>query len=364
MSPIQQLLLGVGAGDPAPGVYTGTRGVVGGGQQGTSDGYGADQMLYFTIQTTANSVDFGDLSKGRTVGGGCSNGSRGCWYGDATYGFNSTFQTSKYTGGNTIDYITFASTGNATDFGNMTSNKGASAANASNGIRGTKAGGHWVLGNASPTGPYTTSDDIQYITIATTGNATALGTLADKRDHIRGASDGIYGYYGGGAYYLPYQGGMSTRQNVYQHNIATEANASSEGYIASGIQDWGGGGCGNNDRILWWGGVQPWSVEQQSYSLKIRYHTANVVGWASDFGELTHRRGRIGVANDLNRAVGCGGQNPAGQYDRNPAGLKMDYVTIATTANASTFGTLSSNNWQGSNASEQGQASMGGMSGT
>ena len=65
-----------------------------------------------------------------------------------------------------MEYITIASTGNATDFGDLTVARGTMSTAASP-TRGVMAGG---LGSAS-------ENTIDYITIASTGNATDFGDL-------------------------------------------------------------------------------------------------------------------------------------------------------------------------------------------
>ena len=66
-----------------------------------------------------------------------------------------------------MDYITIASTGNASDFGNLT-NSPRYISGTSNGVRGVFGGGKVSS---------TRQDVIQYITIASTGNATDFGNL-------------------------------------------------------------------------------------------------------------------------------------------------------------------------------------------
>jgi len=67
---------------------------------------------------------------------------------------------------NTIDYVTIASTGNATDFGDTSTNRrGMSGAN--NNLRGVFAGGY---GGG-------TLNEIVYVTIASTGNTSDFGDL-------------------------------------------------------------------------------------------------------------------------------------------------------------------------------------------
>ena len=80
---------------------------------------------------------------------------------------------------NTIDYITTASTGNATDFGDLGySIQG--AAGTSNSTRGLFAGGEPASG---------IENFIEYITIASTGNGTNFGTLSQARATMSCGSD-------------------------------------------------------------------------------------------------------------------------------------------------------------------------------
>ena len=74
---------------------------------------------------------------------------------------------------NEIDYITIATTGNATDFGDLIANTNAITAGCASATRGVFGGGF--------TGSY--SNVIQYVTIATTGNATDFGDLAVGRGY-------------------------------------------------------------------------------------------------------------------------------------------------------------------------------------
>jgi hypothetical protein len=68
-------------------------------------------MDYITIATTGNATYFGDLTVARLYNSACSSTIRGVFGG----GFNSSFAQT-----NVIDYITIATTGNATDFGDLT----------------------------------------------------------------------------------------------------------------------------------------------------------------------------------------------------------------------------------------------------
>ena len=76
-------------------------------------------MEYVTIGSTGNTTDFGDLTVAASYVCGGSNATRGT--------FSSGLTPSEI---NTIEYITIASTGDATDFGDLiaTSFLGSSAA--------------------------------------------------------------------------------------------------------------------------------------------------------------------------------------------------------------------------------------------
>ncbi len=192
------------------------RGVAGGGITPAS----AADIDYVTISTTGNASDFGDLQVGRYSPGTASNGVRGvfaCGGPTPTYTNNSasyiTFanagsQTATYFGdmtlntyghlgcssdatndrgvfagssstptNNTIDYITIGSTGNATDFGDLTVG-GRGPAGTSNGSRGCYAGGH----------PGSRQLVIDYVTIMSAGNATDFGDLTETMHGSGGCS--------------------------------------------------------------------------------------------------------------------------------------------------------------------------------
>jgi alpha-D-ribose 1-methylphosphonate 5-triphosphate synthase subunit PhnG len=81
---------------------------------------------------------------------------------------------------NTIDYITIDTTGNATDFGDLTVTRAAGGSAASS-TRAVYAGGSDAGGR---------HNTIDYVTIGTTGNATDFGDLTLTRSHLAGCSDG------------------------------------------------------------------------------------------------------------------------------------------------------------------------------
>ena len=358
--PIQQMFLGAGGGFTA-GTYTGTRGVFGGGSaQFAQWDTNANNLMYITIQSTGNSSDFGNLTQGRQTGICASNGSRGCFMGGwRKYYVGGNVGSNILNGQNTIDYVTFANTGNATDFGNLSNSESGGSAGASNGDRGVRAAGMYreISG-------YGSGDTMDYISIATTGNASDLADTQDRRHRWKGASDGIYGYYCGGRKTTAYYGTAGPYNTIMWHNIATTADTTTFGSYVPAFSD-ETCGCGTESRLLYAGGIQQFSNENNSWLEKIDYLTAATTGNSTDFGNMTGRRGYAAAMCDQNRAVIAGGSYAQGQtYDNYPSGTKMDYVTVATTGNASNFGNVQSSAWNSGHDSYLGQSRMGAGTGT
>jgi hypothetical protein len=136
------------------------RAVFSGGNPGYSP-YSINVMSYVNPSSTGDATDFGDLLYIQYGGGGVNGDTRGI----ITGGYSSTDSTWLL---NTLQYFTIASTGNATDFGDLIFKSGEADAT-NNSTRGVIAGGN------SPS--WSTINQIQYITIASTGNATDFGDL-------------------------------------------------------------------------------------------------------------------------------------------------------------------------------------------
>ncbi len=136
-----------------------------------------DVVDYVTTQTLGDATHFGELTVSRGHMGAVSSTTRGIWYGGSIYGPDAP----AYTFYNTIDYITIASTGNATDFGDTITAGGVhfTTGGVSNSTRGVWGGG------ATPA----IQDDISYVTIASTGNAVDFGNLTASEYQKAGASD-------------------------------------------------------------------------------------------------------------------------------------------------------------------------------
>ena len=107
-----------------------TRGVFAGGYNGGQ----TNNIEFVSFSSLGNTTDFGDMTyAARDMGGGVSNDIRGLFYGGIA--------TPSAPGGtDTINYITIASTGNGVDYGNLYAGVEAASGCASS-TRGIIAGG-------------------------------------------------------------------------------------------------------------------------------------------------------------------------------------------------------------------------------
>ena len=137
---------------------------------------------FITIASKGNGTKFGELTESRRGLSGCSNSVRGLAMGGYD-GSGSPYRRYK-----TIDYVTIASEGNAIHFGDLT-NAVSSNACAASPIRGINAGG-----SLNPNSVNT----IDYILIASTGNAMDFGDLSesywDQTAAITDCHGGLGGY--------------------------------------------------------------------------------------------------------------------------------------------------------------------------
>lgn len=217
---------------------------------------------------------------------------------------------------NNIEYVTIPTTGNSTDFGDLVEVCMPSVA--SDGIYAIFA---MVDGNNTADG------SVSKITIATTGNATAWsGTLTTARGNGTGASDGTKGFFFGG-----WDVSASGRVNTIDYvTIATDANASDWGDMTvQRNQNGNSSACGNTSRVLVAGGNTG-----SGYTDAIDYINPASASNAYDFGNLTSQMRFLSGSNNATKACWVGGSFTNGTYTNT-----QQIVTIDTTGNASSFGT-------------------------
>ena len=159
-----------------------TRGITAGGLTAPTPSYTKNKSIEFIVMaSTGDSSGFGDLTEDNAASSTCASPTRGI--------FN---QGSVPTYKKTIEYITIATGGNATRFGDSTKAGAGGPAGASSVTRGVFAGGQHD-------NPYPLSDIIDYITIATEGNAIDFGDLAAATVQASGLSNSIRGLFAGGS---------------------------------------------------------------------------------------------------------------------------------------------------------------------
>jgi len=244
------------------GCASSTRGIFAGGTGNVN------VIQYVTIATTGNATDFGDLTLGRPNFAGCNSSTRGVFGGGATG-----------VAQNVIDYVTIASTGNATDFGDLTIPRG-NLAGASSPTRGVFAGG----ATDNPTDSYTTPR-IDYITIASTGNATNFGDLTVTRFGLAGCSSSTRAIFAGG------NQNPGARNVIDYITIASTGAAIDFGDLISAIYSLGG--CSSTTRGVFGGGAT-------GVTNVIQYVTIATTGDSIDFGDLTQARENLTACSNAN----------------------------------------------------------------
>ena len=273
-------------------------------------GNSSNTISYVTIATTGNSSDFGDLLASRSgLRGGSS----------ATRGLFTHSSISPYI--NTIEYVTISSTGNAIDFGDMlgTSSSGATGSNSTRSV-------FWE-GTVPSTGV-----QICYVTTASLGNASEFGDMFIGVRHIDTMNSPTRCIVAGGWKTSP-----DSNTNVIQYiTFATTGDAVEFGDVVgttNGIR--GNASTSSSTRGVYAGGANsPGNTAVNT----IEYLTMSSLGNTQDFGDLSiaKRTEGGGTSNGI-RGIFAGGYSPA------PANFNtIEYITIASTGNANDFGDLSS----------------------
>ena len=274
------------------------RGVLGGGAPFVSPNV-ISNMQYIEIQSGGIFKDFGDLTvaRGYFPAGQTASSTRGLSAGGWTGSDN-----------NTIDYITIATTSNATEFGDTSVVR--PSGGLSNQTRSVN-GGDAALTNT-----------IDYVTIATTGNASDFGDLTEGRGYVAGVASPTRGVFGGGRNNTP---SSNTLKNTMEYiTIATTGNTTDFGDLQA--LRYGHTGFSSSVRGIWAGGYAA-----PGQTKLIDYFTIATLGNSADFGDLSTNNGYCAsVTNSIRGAVTI---NDAPNYYNT-----IEYITIATTGNAKDFG--------------------------
>ena len=224
-------------------------------------------ISYVEVPTLGDSIDFGNLSTGRRHATGVSNNIRGMWGGGETAGASS--QT------NLIDFVTIASTGDAQDFGDLTLARRGPGGGAS------PTRGIFTCGSDNPTSPGNVNN-IDYVTIASAGNATDFGDAQNLRANGAGCSNTTRMVIGGGGVspsgYLAVMEfiTISTTGNAIDFGDMPQIVYSLRGCSASHIRGNFNGGSGYPNTV---------------YLNVIQSINFSTTGDATDFGDMANAKG-------------------------------------------------------------------------
>ena len=237
-----------------------TRSVVYGGRLHPAGSPQSNRIEYVTFSSLGNSTDFGDLLKTNDYGciGNLGNETRGMIASGTNYAPATDMDED-------IDYITYASTGNALNFGETSSNHSQGSSVFSSPTRGVIAGGS-AAGNV-----------MEYVTITTLGNARDFGDLSyASGGGSAGAANSVVGLVGNG--YI--SADIST---IVKVTISTTGNAYEFGDTTDSRR-WGAG-MSSQTRAVWTGGYAPGVVNTMDYT------SIATGGDATDFGDMTYASG-------------------------------------------------------------------------
>ena len=295
------------------------RGLYGGGASSPSTN--PANIAYIDVQSQGNTTKFGDLTTSNRVWiHGFGSSTRAIWSGGGNTGGSNT--------ANTIDFVTIATTSNATDFGDATV-AALARASLSNDTRGLSACGYVSPANINT---------IDFVNVANLGNATDFGDATVARRGVARMGSSTRGIFAGGM--------TPSASDVMDFvTIASTGNATDFGnLVVAGRHD--SGGCSSGTRGVIAGGNTSPGPDVNT----IQFVTIASAGDASDFGDLQQTMEACGSLDNSIRGVFSGSYTPSLNT--------MNFITIATTGNALDFGDNMESNYGAGGTSD----SHGGLS--
>ena len=260
--------------------------------------HGRDHPLYFatadyvTISSQGGSSEWGDMMRGKWSGVAASNATRGLFMGGYFPG-TSGGEGSDIRNMKKIEFIEIASQGSAGDFGEIIANGNRSAGGVASPTRAVFMGGRYTDG-IGPSWSVVTNV-MEYATIATKGNTLLFGDLVVDANpgyaEPAGASNATRGLCAGGIQH------PGTRLNTIQYiTIATLGNATDFGdlTVERGLL----AGMASSTRGVFAGGSQPANVNT------IDFVTITSTGNATDFGDRTVGANGIAGCSDVHGGLG------------------------------------------------------------
>ena len=219
-----------------------------------------------------------------------------------------------------LHYVNIHTTGNSIDFGSLLVQRYGTTGSCSSNTRALVAGG-WI----SPT----STDTIEYFTMASGAQAVDFGNLAQAEYTLLSCSSSTRGLFTGS-----YQAPSNTAQIDYVE-IGTTGNALDFGDM-SGVTRYGGCGLSSPTRGIFAGGrakgtVGPYPANAGTH--EIDFVTIASKGNSTTFGDMTFNGGYCGGMSNTTRGIIGGARQPATVNN-------IDMITIASTGNAVHFGDL------------------------
>ena len=257
------------------------------------------------ISTTGNATDFGDLSFTRSQSGGAGSSTRGVFAGGRAPEIS------------TINYVIISSQGDANDFGDLIEvwNSGKAV---SDNTTAVWMGGEW-------SGAYQTDMKMEYTIFASNGNSSIFGNLSNQRVYSQTASfeSPTRGFIGaGGGRNSPYY-----QTSIDVITIATRGDSTHFGELT--VARKASDGCSSTTRGVFAGGDTGSKVDTMDYI------TMASEGNATDFGNLSAAACFCaGTSNKTRGVVNIG--------DTGSVVNTIDFITISTTGDATDFGDLTS----------------------
>ena len=294
------------------------------GGYGSSSPYPELNVLdMVNITTEGNAVDFGDLTVGRTANGMGSNATRGIFAAGRFPGpGNAT---------NIIDFVTFSSSGGANDFGDL-NNDPCSSTGFSDATRGVYSGGYDANNS-----PYLRTTAMTFITIASKGNSSDFGDSVERGNKATSFSNKTRGFTCGGNNRFDSPSPNTSHGRIEMTIIQTKGSTVDFGEIGedngksffTGALNCHGGAASQTRGIIFSGLGSPSATRNV-----IEYLTLATFGNSKNFGDMLTSgtsAGSTATGNQIRAVVKTTSAND---------GNVLEQVTIATTGNATDFGDL------------------------
>ena len=276
---------------------------------------------FIQIQSGGIAQDFGDLI---TLCNSCDG------VASKTRAVFATFDSPNF---NLMEFVTIATTGNGTDFGDQTVSTGQEGST-NNDTIGLFAGGYQLA----------FFNHIEKITIATAGNAVDFGDLINPVVGLGGAADTTRGVFAGGI-----QPGSSYTNIIQKVEFATTADATDFGDLSVARRN--PAGTSDSTRGIFAGGNT--NTPTNTGLNTIDFITIQTLGNAVDFGDMPREQADASGTSDSIRGVFS-----AGYYGSPYLSNVIEKVIIQSTGNAVDYGDLSVERIQGGSVSD----SHGGLS--